>query len=390
MRRRSSIFGALPNFLLVLALTSPISAQDPEPGQVSGLIVDAQTGDPLIGVVVLLKDTQYGTTTDMDGNFHLRDIPPATYELVASMIGYNQTTITGIQVQSGATTRLELTMELEVIQLEKEVIIEAKARRNTEAALLKERQKAPAVSDAISAEDISRAGSGDAADAMKHVTGASVEEGKYVVIRGLGDRYSTVQLNGAALPSSDPNKKTAAIGLFPSSLLDNIVTVKSFTPDKPGNSTGGNVNIGTKSFPESFTFSLSNSTSYNPQTTFEDNFLTYNGGKWDWLGFDDGTRELPELLNQAEIPDIGEAWSDAEKAQQLDQLSKSFSPVMNPFTEKAPLNHSYSFAVGNQIDLLDRPLGFLGTFTYSRKFSVYNQGRSGRWQLTGRVRTPAL
>ena len=169
------------------------------------------------------------------------------------MIGYQDASIIGVEVQDGEVAKLTITLMPEALELDDEVIVEAKALRNTGAALLKERQKAPAVSDAISAEEISRAGLGDDAEAMSHVTGASVVEGKYVYIRGLGDRYSSVQLNGSSLPNADPDKRSVPMDLFPTSLLDNIVTTKSFTPDKPGNFTGGAVNIGTKAFPDNFT-----------------------------------------------------------------------------------------------------------------------------------------
>ncbi len=183
------------------------------------------------------------------------------------------------------------------------------------------------MSDAISSEDISRAGSGAAAEAMSHVTGAPVMEGKYVYIRGLGDRYSTVQLNGAELPSADPNRRAVPMDLFPSSMLENIVTVKSFTPDKPGNFTGGAVNIGTRSFPDAFTLSISASTTFNTQSSFESGFLTYDGGSYDWLGMDDGTPDLPDQLvdEGIEIPDIGEAFGDLQIAEELDQRFPSRS-----------------------------------------------------------------
>ena len=220
---------------------------------------------------------------------------------------------------------------------------------------------------------------------MSHVTGASVVEGKYVYIRGLGDRYSSVQLNGSSLPNADPDKRSVPMDLFPTSLLDNIVTTKSFTPDMPGDFTGGAVNIGTKAFPDNFTLSVSTSTKFNTQSTFNDQFLTYDGGGLDWIGVDDGTREIPAALSgDAKIPDVGAAYNDGEKARQLDEYSKSFSSVMAPTTAPAPLNQSYSVALGNQVSLLDKPFGFLGTLIYSNSSSFYDNGTSARWQLTSK------
>ena len=170
-------------------------------------------------------------------------------------------------------------------------------------------------------------------------------------------------------------------------MLENIVTVKSFTPDKPGNFTGGAVNIGTRSFPDAFTLSISASTTFNTQSSFESGFLTYDGRSYDWLGMDDGTRQLPDQLvdEGVQIPDIGGAYGDKQSAERLDQLSESFSPVMAPETLRTQLSNSNSFAVGNQVTLLGNPLGFLGSISYSRKLAHYDRGKSGRWQFTGSV-----
>ena len=368
--------------LALLAFAHPTLAQT---GTVSGSVLDRQTGDPLVGAIIFLEGTQIGITCDVEGRFQLFDVPVGTYVLASSMIGYQDASIIGVEVQDGEVAKLVITLMPEALELDDEVIVEAKALRNTGAALLKERQKAPAVSDAISAEKISRAGSGDAAEAMSHVTGASVVEGKYVYIRGLGDRYSSVQLNGSSLPNADPDKRSVPMDLFPTSLLDNIVTTKSFTPDMPGDFTGGAVNIGTKAFPDNFTLSVSTSTKFNTQSTFNDQFLTYDGGGLDWIGVDDGTREIPAALSgDAKIPDVGAAYNDGEKARQLDEYSKSFSSVMAPTTAPAPLNQSYSVALGNQVSLLDKPFGFLGTLTYSNSSSFYDNGTSARWQLTSK------
>ena len=374
---------AILTFIALLAIAASARAQ----GTISGSVVDSQTGDPLIGATIFLEGTNTGTICDFEGNFQLFNVEPGNYVLVSSMIGYQKTSIIGVVVKEAEVAKLYIALSPEAIELEEEMVIEVKALRNTDAALLKDRQKASAVSDAISADEISRAGSGDAAEAMSHVTGASVVGGKYVYIRGLGDRYSSVQLNGAALPSADPNKRAVPMDLFPTALLDNIVTTKSFTPDKPGDFTGGAVNIGTKAFPDDFTLSVTSATSFNTQSSLNDEFLTYEGGDLDWLGVDDGTRDLPAALaaGNVSIPDVGAAYNDGEKARELDQYSKAFSSVMAPTTTTAPLNQSYSVALGNQIELLGKPFGFLGSLTYNNKSSFYDSGSSARWQLTSRA-----
>lgn len=372
--------------LLLFHASPALLAQNGDSGTITGQLVDAQTGDPLIGANVLIEDTFLGASTDLDGLFVVTGVPAGTYTIVVDYVGYAQTRIEAVEVKAGESARLSLAMAPEAIQGDV-VVVEARLLENTDASLLKKRQKAAAVSDAISAEEISRSGSSDAADAMSRVTGASVVGGKYVYVRGLGDRYSNTQLNGAELPSADPDKKAVQMDLFPSNLLDNIVTQKTFTPDQPGNFSGGIVNIGTKSFPDGFTLKFSTTSSYNTRSTFSDNILTYPGGDLDWLGMDDGTRGIPDLLANPDItiPNVGEARNNAELAQQLDAYSKAFNPVMAPTTRSGPVNQSYAFSVGNNISLFGRPLGYIGSISYSRKFDSYDDGQVGGWQLTGRV-----
>ncbi|MEW6749439.1 MAG: TonB-dependent receptor [Candidatus Latescibacterota bacterium] len=375
----------LPTLCLTLLMTACWAAAQ-HPGRVTGTVVDSQSGDPLVGATVLIEGTHQGAICDLEGAFRILQVVPGAHVLVCTMIGYQKVRVVDVVVQPGEATALEIALQPEAIVLDEEVVVQARKVRNTGATLLKERQKAAAVSDAISADEISRAGSGDAAEAMAHVTGASVVGGQYVYIRGLGDRYASVQLNGIELPSADPNKRAVPMDLLPASLLDNIVTTKSFTPDQPGSFTGGSVNVGTRSYPDRLTLSVSASGAYNAQTTFQDQFLTYDGGNRDWLGVDDGTRRLPEAVaNGAAIPDIGSAWKDREAALALESLSKSFTPTMAPRPGSAPVNYSGSASLGSQVRLFGLPLGFLATVTHTRSHSFYDDGTSARWQLTSRT-----
>jgi TonB-dependent receptor len=357
-------------------------------GAVTGTLVDSETGEPLIGANVQIEGTAIGTATDIDGNYTIKNIEPGTYDFVFSYIGYNPTTVENVEVAAGETKRLELSLTPEAVGME-EVVVEASALENTEAALLKQRQKAASVSDAISAEAIGRSGAGDAADAMEKVTGASVVDGKYVYVRGLGDRYMTTQLNGASLPSADPDRNTVSLDLFPSGALDNIITSKSFTPDKPGSFAGGSVDISTKAFPERFTFSVSSSVGYNTEATGADNFLSYDGGDLGLLGFNADERGIPEVWQNrpgdAEpIIDVL-ARRDPDLAAELNTLSNAFDPTMAPITNTAPLDRSFALSTGNQTPVFGRPFGFHIGVSYDQSYNFYDEGRYGEYKLTGNV-----
>lgn len=386
MRIPSKVFKTLLLALAMLTVSSTTYGQ----GSITGVIVDEDNGETLIGANIRVDGTLFGASTDLDGRYTVTNLEAGTYVLVISYIGYNSITIQDVEVAEGEATVIDMVMIPEAFGLE-EVVVEARAIRNSEAVLLRDRQKAIAVSDAISSEAISRSGGSDAADAMEKVTGASVVGGKYVYVRGLGDRYSNTQLNGTDLPSSDPDRKAVQFDLFPSNLLDNIVTLKTFTPDKPGNFSGGLVDIGTKSFPEDFSFQFSVSSSFNSETNFGADYLTYGGGDTDWLANDDGTRSVPDALFDSNgdpiaIPTPLQARFDPELAQRLDDASKAFNNIMSPnptVEEVAPVNQSYSISVGNKVLLGGRPLGFVVGGTYSRKASYYENGDIGRYSFAG-------
>ncbi len=367
---------------VLLVLAGVLPAQAVSAGKISGKLVDAQTGEALIGANVYLENTMLGAATDLDGTYLISNVPTGTYTLVVSIVGYTETRITGVEVSESQMTRIDAPVESEILSTET-ITVEARSLKNTEASLLKDRQKSDAISDAISAEMISRTASSDAADAMQKVTGASIVDNKYVYVRGLGERYSITQLNGAELPSSDPDRKAFQLDLIPTNLLDNIKTVKTFTPDKPGNFTGGAVDIGTKTFPDEFTMKLKFGTQYNTQTTGNGDFLFYEGGGKDWLGFDDGTRAIPDVLKDPQkIPLPAEARFDDEKAAKLDSYSKSFNNIMNVQNDAMPVNTNLGVSVGDRIGLGgNSTLGYQTSLTYSRNYSFYSNGEVGRYRL---------
>ena len=217
-------------FYLFLSVNYTYS-QDNE-GSPNGIVIDSETGETLIGVNIVLEGTSKGTATDIDGEYILKGIEPGTYTLIVSYISFTNQRITGVKIKAGESVQIDIILNPETEFLD-EILVTAKVVLDNEAGLLKQRQKSISFSDAISAESIARSGAGDAAGAMKKVVGASIVGGKYVYVRGLGDRYSSSHLNGVELPSADPDKKSFQFDIFPSSLLENIITIKTFTLINP-------------------------------------------------------------------------------------------------------------------------------------------------------------
>jgi len=358
-------------------------------GSITGIIIDESNGEPLIGATVIIEETGQGDASDLDGRFTIKNVEPGIYTLKASFISHATVIIEEVEVKAGEVLKLDITLKPKTEVLE-EVVVTARSILNNEASLLSERQKSLAFSDAVSAEFISQTGSGDAAAAVKRITGATVEDGKYVVIRGLGGRYTNSQLNGANLPTADPDRNSAQLDLFPSELISSVTTKKTFTPDQPGNFSGGNVDIRTKEFPDEAIFTITTGIGLNTQSSFNDNFLIGPSGSKDFLAFDDGLRELPSIVRDpdTQIPGSQFARRDASLAKQLNDISEAFSSTMIPSggplggNQKSQLNNDFSFTYGDQETVFGNSLGFIVSGSYSRKFEFYDDGVNNQFNAT--------
>ena len=356
-------------------------------GTIRGQIVEDATGEALIGATVMVEGTSTGATTDLDGNYTIK-VAPGTYNLKVSFISFNLKMVNGIEVKEGEVAVVPVIRLADATTELQEVVVEARVLRDSDVGLLTVQKKSANMLDAISAQSFSRTGDSNVGAAMKRVTGVSVEGGKFVYVRGLGDRYSKTNLNGADIPGLDPNRNSVQLDLFPANLINNIVVYKTFTPSLSGNFTGGYVDVETKDFPEEFTFLFSTSLGYNTQASFNNNFLTYKGGKLDFLGIDDGSRDFPGIIDIEDrnaVPDRNYNPGNPAPINKLNEVSRAFNKEWMPVQEAAPLDHSFSVSLGNQKELFGKPVGFLGSLSYSRSFEYYENGQTGRYTLTGEV-----
>ncbi len=374
------------SIVLIIGLFFNIQAQDM--CTVRGKVTDGETGEALIGAMIRVDNSEptIVSISDYNGNFSLENVPVNAKQIVVSFLSYETKIINQLNLPAGSVKIINLFLNKTAAELS-EVTVSAKALTNTENAVLIFQKKSSNLVNGISSEQISKSGDSDAASALKRVSGVSVSDGKYVFIRGLSDRYSMVTLNGAEIPGLDPNKNTVQMDLFPSNIIDNIIVYKSFTPDLPASFTGGFINVVTKTYPEKFTLKFSTSFAYNPQTNLRNDFLSYQGGKYDALGFDDGTRAIPSEASEG-TPFL------YENNDKLDKITTSFNKIMNTSFGHSFLNHSHSFSVGNQIKLFGKPLGFIISGNYKRDFSSYKNGIYNRYNLiesaNGNVMNPLV
>ncbi|MBK6963550.1 MAG: TonB-dependent receptor [Bacteroidales bacterium] len=361
---------------VLFLITSAIFGQN---GFIRGTVYDDATGESLPGVTIFAEGTTMGTMTDFDGKFNL-SIPAGSYNLRISFISYETLNMRDVKVSSGNVTLFE-NLRLKEARIElTEVTITAEAVRNSEVALLTMKQKSANLIDGISASNFRKIGDSDAASSMKRVSGVSVEGGKYVYVRGLGDRYTKTMLNGVDIPGLDPDRNTLQMDLFPTNIIDNIIVHKSFSPELPADFTGGVVDIETKDFPEVKTLNVSLSAGINPDMHFNSDYLTYEGSSTDWLGYDDGKRDIPATTD---IPLFSEVVGnpDGAKGQRYQEILRSFDPVMGSFKERSFMDYSIGASAGDQYALKKITLGFNVALSYKSNTEFYEDAEYGKYGM---------
>ncbi|RKX20767.1 MAG: hypothetical protein DRP35_05520 [Candidatus Zixiibacteriota bacterium] len=341
--------------------------------QIQGKVTDAKTGDPIPGANIFLEGTTIGGITDFDGNYIIANILPGVYTVSCSFISYKSGKKGNIALKASETKTIDFRLSEATISL-KTVKITTKKSERTENAMVAMQKKSATVINGISAEQISKIGSGNAAEVLKKVTGVTVQNGKYVYVRGLSDRYTKTTLNGAEIPAMDPERNTVQMDLFPTSILENLIVHKTFSAELPGDFSGGLINIKTKNFPDRFTVGYYYALGYNPQSNLRKDYLTYESGKFDWLGIDDGSRQLPEI-SSGYIP---ERYEDNNL---LDKITRSFSPAWIPTEKLSPLNQKVSFSIGNKKTLFGKDFGYMVGASYANDYNYTDNGFYGRYQL---------
>lgn len=362
------------NKLILLILTVLSNLVFSQTAAIRGKVTDATTGEELPGTNILVVGTNTGTTTDFDGNFALNKLNAGTYTLQCSFISYQTKEIKDIVIKDGEVKIVNIKLGEAALELAEVQVVATKVER-TETAIITMQRKSASVLSGISSQEMSKTGASNAAAALTKVTGVTVQGGKYVYVRGLSDRYSKTTLNGADIPSLDPERNTVQMDIFPSNILDNLLVYKAFRPDLPADFTGGLVDIKTKNIPEKFTVNFSVKLGFNSQSTLRNDFLQYDGGKTDWLGIDDGTRGIPTEA-KAEIP---ARYVDNDK---LDNITKSFNKTWKPKEGFSGLNQKYTVGIGNQKEVFGKTVGFFFGGSYDYKYKAFNDGSYGRYKLT--------
>lgn len=347
-----SVCGLAIAFLFSFAAVLPVAAQ--EVGRLSGRIIDEETARPLGLAQVTIPALDIGTMSDVDGRFSIDEVPVGTHDLQVRLIGYATKTVVGVAITARQVTVIDVALPTQAVQL-RELTVSVADERGTAAAVLENRQTAAAVTDAIGREQISDSPDSDAAAAMARVPGVSIVDKKFVYVRGLGERYGNTTLDGAVMPSPIADRKAVPLDLIPASFIENVSTSKSYLPSQPADYAGGLVQIETRKVPGENFFKVGIGAGFDTQTTGRAG-LGYSGGDLDFLGFDDGTRDLPSL-----VPRDRAINPTNFTPEELEAIGESFNSNWAGVEDDLPFERSGEIAFATEIPIGSKDLGLFAT-----------------------------
>ena len=344
-----------------------LRAQEIPTGRVVGRVLDAKSGVGIPNAGVQVVGTTIGVQSGVDGRYTLPKVPAGSVTIQVRRIGFNAKSITGLVLEAGGALQQDVALDVATVQLQATVVTADKERGSVSAALDQQRN-ATQIVNAITAEQINKSPDGDAAQAVQRVSGVTVQDGKYVFVRGLGERYTTASLNGARIPSPEPERKVVPLDLFPSGILQSITTSKTFTPDLQGDFSGAQVDIKTREFPTQRQFIYSVSSGFNDAAAGQTVLRAPRQGG-ELFAVVGGTRDLPATLrgvNFASLNQLG-----------INRIIRSMNSVWTPGVSTGLPQGSISASVGGSDPVFGRQVGYLVSASYSAAQEVHLNERQG-------------
>ena len=340
--------------LLVLLPMMAARGQEAPTGRIVGRILDARSGQGVPDAGVQLVGTSLGVQTGVDGRYVLPRVPAGTTTLQVRRIGYVAKTVTGLMVPAGGTLEQDLALDAAVARIAAAVVTADRERVSVRAALDQQRN-ATQIVNAITAEQIARSPDGDAAQAVQRVSGVTVQDGKYVFVRGLGERYTTASLNGARIPSPEPERKVVPLDLFPSGIIQSVTTSKTFTPDQDGDFSGARVDIKTREYPARRQFTYAVGSGVNDAAAGQQVLRAPRLGG-EYLALIGERRDIPTSLATSNLGNI----SQVETNQIVRQLNNQWSAAPASGLPQG----SVSASMGGSDPILGQTVGYLISGSY--------------------------
>jgi outer membrane receptor protein involved in Fe transport len=341
-------------------------------GTLQGTVTDAEGGSNLEGADVYVRGEPIQTRADAHGRYRL-DLPSGTYQISVIYPGYSTFTVSRVEIRPGKPANLNIELRAGSMVLDEFVITGSRVEGGI-ATLIAERRESTGVADVIGSEQMARSGDSNAAAALSRVTGITLIDGKYVIVRGMGERYSSMTLNRLQVASPDPTRRVVPLDLFPAGVIESVLVQKTYSPDLPGEFGGGLVQLRSRDYPNKFMVSINLATGANTNATFQDR-LVYRGGDTDWLGIDDGTRALPGGLDNSRGRLVATSVIDPDgySSEELDALGKSLPNIYNTRKDRAPPDLTLVASIGNEFRLRRAKLGFVAAAGYKNEYrSILN------------------
>ncbi len=351
---------------MIFALVYAGISDGSKTGKITGKVIAKENGEDIIGAAVLISGTTTGAATDIDGSYSIENVTPGTYKLEVRYLSYKTVEVSDVVVSEGTTATVNVSMVTDDKSLN-EVIVTSTRATNTESAVLLETKKADMVVTAISAAQIQKSQDRDAADVARRVPGVTVIENRFVIVRGLTERYNAVLLNNAFAPSVESDMKAFSFDFVPSSMIDRFLVYKSPSPDLPGEFAGGAIKIFTRNIPDKTSLQFSYQISFRQGTTFND-FTLNPGSKTDGLGFDNGSRDLPEGFP-------GNVRSVLTDTASLDAMGRSLKNNWNYETKNAMPDQRFGITFNGVKDWSKFKFGNITSISYSNTSQSYVSSR---------------
>ena len=342
-------------FLLILLASILVNTHaKAQTGTIKGTIKDAKTKEVIIGATVLIEVIAVGTVTDVDGTFSVTNIPIGTYDISVSFMGYETKKIDNITIQDGKI--IVINAYIDEDNALGEVVVTGRKETNTEIAVISEIKEAQQVAVGVSSEQITKNQDRDASQVARRVSGVSIIDNRFVLVRGLGQRYNTVLINDVITPSTEVDSRAFSFDMVPSQIIDRMMIYKSGAGELPGDFAGGVIKIYTRKAPETNFTNFTFGTGVRANTTFT-TVQEYGASGTDFLGFDNGTRNLPNLPNTATFQEA----SIAERADFASRFKNNWSISDNNVSPDARFN----FGLGRRFDIGKVQMGVFNNINYS-------------------------
>ncbi|MBX2965105.1 MAG: outer membrane beta-barrel protein [Cyclobacteriaceae bacterium] len=345
-------------------------------GTISGKITDAKTGEEITGANVSIQGTQIGAPTDLEGRFSINNLKTGTYNFVVSFITYKTHTIPDVTIEAGKITTVNIALQEDATELD-EVVVQGTREINTDFSLVNAIRESKLVVSGISAEQIIRVPDRDAAQIMQRVPGVSIVDNRFVMIRGVNERYNQVMINRTIGPSTEVDKRSFSFDLIPSGSIDQILIYKSGAPEIPGDFAGGVIQVITKQATGDNYFKFGTSVGYRANTTFRD-FVKSQGSKTDKFGFDNGFRSLP-----SGFPGTSDLQNSSRTSSLHEQAGKSLTNNFDYSTSVAPVDWGFNMELARSFNIKNLKVNSLNYFAYSTSYQIKGDTELGRYLYGG-------